>query len=393
MTTAVPDATPAPGPAPAWPQRAAIGLRWIAGFLVAVLAWVGLQVLDVWPAWVLAAVVGLALVLALPIWLIRRVRARGRPGWSAWRAYGSTALVVLVLLILVLATPIYYLALRGELRPAAVPQAVLSNGPKTVVFQGMVHIGSEPYYKGMVYEVGKALTEGSALFYEGVIESPESPEATQWFKDTLAGGGDLSANYKAIGNLCGLTFQLDWFAPVEAHKKLHPEQHVNADLSYLEMYREYQRLAAADPGFATRVAAKQAKGADPTDAALTWVVGAAKGASQEQKDLAGALCRGLFSHVFERMGPKGEVMDPVILDLRNRALAKRIQDWPGERIFITYGAAHLPGMLAELRKLDPAWEIKSLKWTRAIAAPEDVQGELIGSEAPGAAQAQGRRVK
>jgi hypothetical protein len=173
MTTTTPD--DAPAPAPAWPQRAAIGLRWIAGFIVAVLAWVGLQVLDVWPAWVLAAVVGLALVLALPIWLIRRAGARGRLGWSARRAYGSTALVVLVLLILVLATPIYYLALRGELRPAAVPQAVLSNGPKTVVFQGMVHIGSEPYYKGMVYEVGKALTEGSALFYEGVIEHPGVP--------------------------------------------------------------------------------------------------------------------------------------------------------------------------------------------------------------------------
>ena len=308
MTTATPDAAPAP--APAWPQRAAIGLRWIAGFIVAVLAWIGLQVLDVWPAWVLAAVVGLALVLALPIWLIRRARARGRPGWSAWRAYGSTALVVLALLILVLATPIYYLALRGELRPAAVPQAVLSNGPKTVVFQGMVHIGSEPYYKGMVYEVGKALTEGSALFYEGVIESPESPEATQWFKDTLAGGGDLSANYKAIGDLCGLTFQLDWFAPVEAHKKLHPEQHVNADLSYLEMYREYQRLAAADPGFAARVAAKQAKGADPTDAALTWVVGAAKGASQEQKDLVGGPVPRSVQPCLRAHGPQGRGHGP-----------------------------------------------------------------------------------
>ena len=96
-------------------------------------------------------------------------------------------------------------------------------------------------------------------------------------------------------------------------------------------------------------------------------------------------CVHLCPSVFQFFTPtcKGEVMDPVILDLRNRALAKRIQDWPGERIFITYGAAHIPGTLAELRKLDPAWEIKSLKWTRAISAPEHVQGELIDAEARG----------
>ena len=71
MTTATPDATPAP--APAWPQRAAIGLRWIAGFIVAVLAWVGLQVLDVWPAWVLAAVVTFVLLKLLDATLGLRV--------------------------------------------------------------------------------------------------------------------------------------------------------------------------------------------------------------------------------------------------------------------------------------------------------------------------------
>ncbi|HYQ73033.1 MAG TPA: hypothetical protein VET88_14030 [Gammaproteobacteria bacterium] len=35
--------------------------------------------------------------------------------------------------------------------------------------------------------------------------------------------------------------------------------------------------------------------------------------------------------------------DAVILDFRNRNLVDRILDYPGDRIYITCGTAHLPG--------------------------------------------------
>ncbi len=41
------------------------------------------------------------------------------------------------------------------------------------------------------------------------------------------------------------------------------------------------------------------------------------------------------------------------MDYRNRALAQGIMQSKDDKIFITYGAAHLPGLVAELRKLDP----------------------------------------
>lgn len=69
-------------------------------------------------------------------------------------------------------------------------------------------------------------------------------------------------------------------------------------------------------------------------------------------------------------------MEPVILEFRNRALAQRIMQTSDDKIFITYGAAHLPGLVAELRKLDPKWAVGSVKWLRTIEAPEHIEGKL-----------------
>lgn len=51
----------------------------------------------------------------------------------------------------------------------AVPLATLSNGQKTVVFQGMQHVASEDFFKSVVFDLEKALVDGYTLFYEGVL--------------------------------------------------------------------------------------------------------------------------------------------------------------------------------------------------------------------------------
>lgn len=71
-------------------------------------------------------------------------------------------------------------------------------------------------------------------------------------------------------------------------------------------------------------------------------------------------------------------MEPVILDFRNRAPAQRIMQSTDVKIFTTYGAAHLPGLVAKLRKLDPKWSVGSVKWLRNIEAPEHIEGKLRG---------------
>jgi hypothetical protein len=98
-----------------------------------------------WATWVFWVILVIALGLALPIaWLSRAIFDRGyqRPFVSSWIHSGVALLFILSILV---AAPIYYLVTITETRPAIFPQATLTNGQKTVVFQGMQHFGSENF--------------------------------------------------------------------------------------------------------------------------------------------------------------------------------------------------------------------------------------------------------
>lgn len=340
----------------------------LAGFLL------GLPVLlDA--SWLLVAgLLAVALVLGLLLaWLVRLV-FRGQRRQRFLVSYVKAVLGTLFVLGIVVALPIYYAAVLTSLKPLTVPQATLSNGKTTVVFQGMMHVGSEPFYKGVVYDLEKALTEGYVLYYEGI---QPAPEGDKWFSDTLAGGGDLSANYQMLSDVCGLKFQLDYFRMLSGDMIARPERHITADVTTADMMHEYQRLVATDPAFAARVRPAKADAeaiAEQADG-LSTVINLLVGGTPEQKRIAGYACRGFLTWTLGRQQAPSP-LDPVVLDYRNRALAERIAREPNPLIYITYGAGHLSGLLNDLKAIDPAWEVKSLKWQRVVEAPDDVSGRL-----------------
>jgi hypothetical protein len=359
----------------AFAQRLKFGVAGIFWFLLILFGFLGFMVIWPWPKWIIAAILAAALLIAIPLYYLNRAfsapDSRAPAAWSFSKIAAGLALALLA----VIGFPIYYAAFLVGDRPNLLPQVVLTNGTKSVVFQGMVHVGSEPFYKSVVYDLEKALADGYTLYYEGVQPSPG--EGDKWFSETLAGGGDLSANYKKLGEGCGLKFQLDYFNLLTADAKVHPDRHITADVNTLQMKNEFDRLIAADPAFAAAVATDKAStktessGSDPLTAGLAYVASG----TEDQKKLGAVLCRGFFAWSLKLQGNKG-VMDPVILDFRNRELAKRIQQDPPTKIYLTYGAAHLPGLLKELQALDPAWKVVSHKWIRGIAAPEEFTATL-----------------
>lgn len=355
-------------------ERFKLRLSAILWFLLFLGFLLGLPVLIEASPWILLGVVVLALLLAFPIaWLVRRCFSGQRR--QHWRtSYFKAAVATLFTLSALLAAPLYYLALQTALRPLTVPQATLSNRTKTVIFQGMMHVGSEGFYKSVIYDLEKALSDGNVIYYEGVVSDPKGDA---WFSQTLAGGGDLSANYEMLGDACGLQFQMNYFQFLREDMAARPDRHVNADVSTADMMQEYQRLEASDPGFAQAVHADQAKSKadDATDGGIGQIVNLLRGATPEQRSLVGTACRGwLTMTLARRTGPSA--LDPVILDFRNRKLAERILADSHQNIYMTYGAGHLPGLLADLQAADPAWEIRSLKWMRTIDTPEDLSGAI-----------------
>lgn len=358
-------------------DRIAIGARAILWFLLAVLGLLGLPVALAWPGPLLGGATILALLLAALLtggwWLLKGRRRRGaRPG----RAYVRTVIALLLASLALVGAPVYWFSFEVNARPSALPQVTLSNGRKTVVYQAMVHVGSEAFYKSVVYDLEKALSEGYTLFYEGVQPSPG--EGDRWFSEYLAGGGDLSANYRMLGSVCELQFQLDYFGLLAPDMKAHPERHVAADVTTLDMKREFERLAQADPAFAARVKKRDAVPNDPKAASpdpLDVFMGKAAAATPEQRNILGILCRGVVNLALAD-SPGSGALEPVVLDFRNRNLAGLIARHPAEKIYITYGAAHLPGVIALLRAQDPAWRVVSTKWQRAVGTPEHLSGTL-----------------
>lgn len=354
----------------AFGERVSTVLWFVAalGFLLA------LPVLFGFSVWAPAVVLGLAIVLALPvaglIWTVFD-RRRGRTRFiRRWLAVG----VALTLgLSIAAAAPIYYLAGLVASRPLAVPQAVLSNGQKTIIFQGMTHVGTEAFYKSVVYDLQHAIADGYVIYYEGVTPDPAG---AKWFSETLADGGDLTAEYKDLGKVCGLAFQGEYFQLLAGDIREHPDRHVAADVSTLQMKQEYERLVASDKGFAEKVekAAKEKEDkADSADVLAKFLKWSQDGDPRHQS-LGGVVCRGAMNIVLARRAPSD--FDPLVLDYRNRALVNRILTDPRSRIYVNYGAGHLPGVLALLRRSDPKWTVLSVKWMRVIEAPEDLKGEF-----------------
>lgn len=347
--------------------------------LIALFA-LGLPILLGWGYGLVALLVVAATVLACgSAWLFRRFSPKTDK--RSFVPYWLHNLLGWTLILGILfAAPFYYLMVVTDTRPATVPQVALTNGAKQVIFQGMQHIGSEHFYQAVIYDVEKALSEGYVSWYEGVqTPTPESKAYFEKLAQELVGGSDLSGTYKSIGEICGMKFQLDYFGLLEADKAEHPQRHLVADVDALALKAEYERLMREDMAFAKAHANDfKPKTATDDNALALKVVEWLKHGTESQRTLGGVACRGLFSLKQPTQDSPPGHMEAVILDYRNRALAQRIMQSNDNKIFITYGAAHLPGLVAELRKLDPKWTVGSVKWLRTVEAPEHIEGKLHG---------------
>lgn len=324
--------------------------------------------------WILALVflLGAALV-SLFAWISRRLRHRaGSRYWPTAMAGGMAATVLVAL-------PLYWLVLQPALRPLALPRVTLSDGKRQVVFQGMAHIGSAPFYRSVAFDLMRTREAGYKVYFEGVISG--TPEATAWFQNVLGGGGDLNAGYGKLASFCGLHFQNDFLGFVGADALREPARTVNADVTETEMWEEWKRLVAQQPALADRLRKEHPPSTDDGISGMGHVMQMLSGVGDRQHDFVAAACRGIFTFVLQR--PENpDVLNAVVLDFRNRKLAERISNDARQNIYIIYGSGHLPGLYHELKKQNPDWRVDGVTWSTAIEAPEDAEGrlELLDSE-------------
>lgn len=343
----------------------ATSILWFLGSLVFLL---GLPVvLQASPLILVGIVLVAGAIAGLIAWLTARVRGGAvGPRWikgTIATTFGLTALA---------ASPVYYAATFTQFYPVMAPQAVLSNGQKTIVFQGMQHVGTEVFFKTVVYDLEDALSRGSVAYYEGV--KPSNPADDAWFTSTITGGADLGTAYRELGDVCGLRFQSDYFGLLGRDAGEHPAAHVVADVDTAQLHAEYNRLMQSDATFAAAMHARDTDKSDDGTDGLERIVEFLRKGTADQREIGATLCRGYMTYALGRASP-GE-LDKLILAYRNRVLARALLAEPRRRIYVTYGAGHLPGVLALLRQADPRWQVRSVKWARTIDRQETLAGKL-----------------
>jgi phosphatidylglycerophosphate synthase len=136
-----------------WTERVK-GAVWLALILFAL---AGLMVVGKLPLWIVGLVIAAGVALGALLFVLRWLVKRRDPAYSAGRSFGAFALGGALGMVGLASLPIFYLAFWVQSGPTAVPLATLSNGQKTVVFQGMQHIGSEDFYKSVVFDLEQAL--------------------------------------------------------------------------------------------------------------------------------------------------------------------------------------------------------------------------------------------
>lgn len=358
-------------------QKLKIGLVAILLFLLVIGFLLGMLLLAAWSFWLLSGVLVGLCIIALPFaWLANKLFKRYSSDSPPY--FGSSWFFLVLLLTTLITFPYFYFIVKSETDPLVLPQAVLSDGNKTVIFQGMVHVGSENFYKSVVYDLEEALDEGYKLYYEGVMPSTE--EANKWFSDTIAGGASLSDNYRQLSTICGVKFQLDYFKLLIHDIQAHPERHATVDVTTADLKKEYERLIKENAEFAVVVEKEKknkAKGGELSDKTATKIFAFVQQANESQKNIVGNICRGFFVYALKvGVEKKPDPLDPLLLDFRNHHLARRLQADASKKIYITYGAGHLPGLIQFLKEANPKWELKSVKWLRGMEAPEHLDGQI-----------------
>lgn len=101
--------------------------------------------------WLLLAVFAAgAILMATSGWLGAHLRRR--PVARLWPRAIAAGMVASVLI----AAPLYWLVLRPAFSPLTVPRVTLTDGQRQVVFQGMTHIGSAPFYRSVAFDLMRA---------------------------------------------------------------------------------------------------------------------------------------------------------------------------------------------------------------------------------------------
>ena len=320
----------------------------------------------------------LAFLITFIAWIIKKLFDKQT---SFFKTGAITHFGLFISSMILLSIPMWAAIIINSTVPVTLPTITLTDGEKTVIYQGMMHIGSENYYKSIIFDM-VAAGDDFVFFYEGVTDGSAENEAR--FSNIMGFSSpseSINDSYISISQLCDLSFQGQFFWVFMDDMAENSEQHVNMDVSVDEMMQEWDRLLIGHPDYA----ATEPPLPPPTPDSPAPVYESDNNADDDsyltrgQWKFISRFCQAAISIAYVNRGD-GSDQEPffrdVIVDFRDRHLADGIINSDADKIYITYGNAHFPGVYAYLKEDDPNWEITNVRWKRALELSQDVVGTL-----------------
>lgn len=259
--------------------------------------------------------------------------------------------IFLVLLLGIIGTFAYY---QNELSPAKMPTYTLSNGEKTLVFQGMSHIGTPEFYNHVQNLIKKYKTDDFVLYFEWV--RPGSEENHEIFNKALWVKFDEDT-YEHMSQLYGLVKQDNYM-----FLWLVNEEDFNVDIWIDDIIEKYQNIK-------TSAGISERNYENPLDASEIIVKELSKLNDRQLKILQ------YINKAFINMIIKSDTIQrtiqnnfankelfEVILNERNQVIANEIISSEHTDIITIYGLLHFEWVYELLKKHDLKWRITHIDY-------------------------------
>ena len=241
----------------------------------------------------------------------------------------------------------------------------LTDGNKTVIFQGMTHIGLKSFY----HEVGKEMTEYRNSGYQIMLEgfghsgiSPLSADHENYLVESDKFEDYKKRYYKMINK--------DDLINDNSIKYINQQFILTSYLNYSDEYIDIDKETVSKLLDSNKIS----KSASQNETAKNNYLNKAGDHSEPlarlyDKEKFYIFMRNIGNSFFIQFGRS--YIDPIIakfddsmnlkkvitIEERDKHLANSIVNSKSDKIYITYGSAHFKGVLENLKEMNPDWKV------------------------------------
>lgn len=233
--------------------------------------------------------------------------------------------------------------------PVHIPTYTLSNGEKTIVFQGMQHLGDRDYYVQVDKDIRTARNDGYTIFREGIGAKGSAIFSLKTCD--IAESNNFLNGIEQPGCLGGIM-----------------SKDIYADISMDDLKRYYAK-EAKEKGLDAEAALKhENESFEKTISFLTEATGDRSNSFTYymmqpyfvHKSIATKMRNGIIT-----VGKMGE-FDALIMDERNRVLTDNLLQAKNNKLYVFYGVGHFNGTLELLQQNDSNWKITKVEYLKSM---------------------------